>query len=264
MSKFLKDIFLKNLTISEKSLGELNADLTHVVSVENKRLKEQYKNIQDPLYIRNQLFISYTIRFDGRGFRLYGFDEVMNYFREAKNVERFFFNAFSADSINAISGKNIHIGFDTKNVDTCYMCVQDDDKDWTDSAFAKIEDRLKKYKNWNYLIRHKWTVTFIQTLGAFGIFLISFWLANKIFPFINVNNAFLFSFIATFLLLANLWTPIYGTILRMVDRIWANITFRERKLDWLIKSSIVPIAVFIFSKIFMSIWKDVIATIIKK
>ena len=74
MSQYLRDEFLKNLNFSEEALRKINEDIMEIATQANQSLRNQYKD-QD---LTNRLLIpSYIIRFDGRGFRLFEFENIM-------------------------------------------------------------------------------------------------------------------------------------------------------------------------------------------
>jgi len=260
MSKFLRDVSLSNLTISEKALQELSADIADIVVKANNALEKKNKEVATEEYINNLLFSSYTIRFDGNGFKLSDFNSILKYFREAKRVERLLIEVSSFQSKNGIRGKKIDLVLNAELIDNHgYLCIQDDDKDWVDLNFGRLKGRLDNYKNLNYLVRNRCVIIFVQTIGALGIFSLSFWIANKIAPLLNINNPLLFSFIAIFLLLANLWTPAYEWILRLINYFFPNIKFREGKYSWflerLYQAAIIGFVIFLIKQISFYLWQ---------
>ena len=268
MSKFLRDTALKNLTISEKALQELNADIVNIVTKENNALEKKSDGVANAEYIDNLIFASYTIRFDGNGFKLSDFTSILKYFREAKNVERFLIEINSYSSKNGLKGKKIDLLLNAEPADNRgYLCVQDDDKDWVDLNFVRLKNRLDKHKNFHYLIRNRWTVMAFQIVGTLGIFSLSFWISNKMSPYININNSLIFCFIASFLLLATLWAHAYEIILQLIGSFFPNIKFREGKYDWffdrLYQTAIISVTLFLMKTIFGYLWVG-LNTLIKR
>ena len=108
MSRFLRDEYLKNLTISQKALGELNEEIIKLSKNEFARLLA--KHGKDNTKYKNKVLVpSYIIRFDGKGFRLYEFKDLKDYFNKAKKVERIIFVLDSVDSMHAIIGKKLKL-----------------------------------------------------------------------------------------------------------------------------------------------------------
>ena len=106
MSQFLRDEYLRNLTITEDGLRKINDDIEEIAQQGNESLKTKFtgQDLTDHLLIR-----SYIIRFDGKGFRLFDFEKAFKYFQDAKKVERFIFVVDSIKSIGKIQGKSIDL-----------------------------------------------------------------------------------------------------------------------------------------------------------
>lgn len=86
MSKYLRDVRLKNLSLFEKRIRKINDDLIEIINKENGELKQR---LVDQDIAKKMLLISYIIRFDGKGFRLSDFNEVMKFFSDAKKTLEF-------------------------------------------------------------------------------------------------------------------------------------------------------------------------------
>ncbi|MCK5591794.1 MAG: hypothetical protein KAI72_07545 [Candidatus Pacebacteria bacterium] len=241
MSKFLKDLYLKNLTLSESAIEEINTEIENVINTANKGV--------GPLSI-NYLILKYIIRFDGQGYTMYDYEEFKSYFKKAKKVERVLFAAYSIDSFNAITGKCVNLNFDLNDLNNCYLGVTDDDKNWTNSIFNDLKQILDKHKNLYWLIRNSWTAFFVQALGALGAFSISLWAANKIYKKFDIENSLVFYFIAILLLLGNLWTPVYQSILSFINSVWPNIKFKPKKRSAVFQWFILMIATYFSYKVF--------------
>src|SRR3990167_11357256 len=106
MSQFLRDEYLRNLTVNEDALRKINDDIEEITQQENQSLGKQFQG-QD---LTNRLLIrSYIIRFDGKGFHLFDFEKAIKHFHDAKKVERFIFVVDSISSISRIQGKSIEL-----------------------------------------------------------------------------------------------------------------------------------------------------------
>lgn len=244
MSQYLRDESLRNLSLSEEALRKINEDLLEVVKQANESLKKQYK---DEELTKRLLIISYIIRFDGRGFRLFEFEKIMRYFQDAKKVERFIFILDSIGSINRITGKSIDLNFDALDAIKCQLIVQDDDNNWVDAVFCKLKERISRYKNKNFIIQNRLVPFIVQLLGVIAGFIISLWIAIKLSSKLTIDNSLAFTFVIAFLLFSNVWTLLYEGIIRILNYAWPNISFKERGgLHWLLKALISSAFVSIF------------------
>lgn len=248
MSQFLKDAALKNLKLTEERLQKINELIFEVAKELNQSLTGEGRD-------KKNLLPSYIIRFDDKGFKLYEFEKVIKYFKEANKVERIIFALDSIESVNRLFGKSIELHFDIKNPDNCFLTVQADESEWVDSTFCRIKELLDKYKNKNVFIRNNWTPFVIQISGVILGFAFSLWGAILISPKLSIENAFTISFIMAFLIFSNVWTFLYPVILRFGDYLWPNISFKEgQNIHWLIKALIsalfVGFSLFIVNKLF--------------
>lgn len=223
MSKFLRDEFLTNITISEQLLIEIKKEIVKIAEKENKNKVNEMKE--------KNLFITYTIRFDNQGFRMYGFEEAIEYYKKACIVERFLFNLNSGKSLstNGLFGKSISLWFDSKEPINCQLVVQDDDKDWTDSIFIKIKEILKKYKNKNHVFRNKWIPFILQLLGIMVVFLTSYWVSVQIAPKLTIENALAFIFLISLILFSNVWSFVFNFIIKYIYDLYPNLSFKEKE-----------------------------------
>jgi ABC-type sugar transport system permease subunit len=229
MSQFLRDEVLKNLSITEDVLRRINEDFLEIVAQADKNNQE--KNLK----------LSYVIRFDNKGFRLFDFNSVMKYFQEAHRVERFIFMLESKESIASykMQGKSIELNFYSKEPNNCSLVVQDDNSDWVDAVFWKIKERLNQYKNSNFIVRNRLVPFIVQLIGVVTGFIVSLLIAIKLSPKLAIENALAFSFVIAFLIFSNCWVFIYDAILKTLNYFWPNISFKEGKsIHWLAKALI--------------------------
>ncbi len=254
MSQYLRDQFLKNLSLSEEALTKINNEILELAEQVNRNLDA---NSTDENVRKKILISSYVIRFDNKGFRLFSFDTVIKHFRDARRVERFIFILESVESIrsNKIFGKSLELWFDARETTNCKLIVQDDDVNWVGAVFCKLNERLDKYKNYNFVIQNRWVPFAVQLLGVMTGFIFSLWIAIKISPKLAIDNSLAFSFVIAFLLFSNIWTLLYEGILRCLKYFWPNISFKEQgSLHWLIKalisSAFVGTFFFVLNRIF--------------
>ncbi|MDD5253331.1 MAG: hypothetical protein PHW44_05505 [Candidatus Omnitrophica bacterium] len=226
MSQYLRDETLKNLNLQENAIKEINKVLLKIKNQENGIVNNDINN-------EKYLQLSYIIRFDKKGFWLYKFDETMEYFCSAKDVERFVFVLKSSEHDTTIKnkGKCVEIHFDSRDSKNCFITVQDDDQAWVDSTFLRIQEVIGKFTNLNYLARNPWTNFAIQMSGVVLGLLFSLWVAFNFSNKLNIPapSDFGFSFLIAFLLFSNMWTYLYPTCLKIVDFLWPNILFKEKR-----------------------------------
>ncbi len=252
MSQFLRDETFKNLTIEETALQRFNEEIMTVTEKYNTPLKSQFPDTKDQLM--KALICTYTIRFDGKGFIFYDFKEVMKCFTDARNVEWVIFSVEPFENKNKPIGKKIELKFQSAGDGNCYLCVQDDDSDWVDCVFTRLKERLARHKNKNWIFRNEWTATSIQILGVLAGFFFSLLCALKIAPYLKIDNAQLFCFIAVFLIFSNLWTLIIRWIGWAINKWWPNISFKKpRLMHWLLQGIIATViagaSIFVVGKL---------------
>lgn len=251
MSKFLRDRYIKNISLNDDRLNKLNDVFLELRSSNNANLPDTDEG-------RNQgVVLTYVIRFDNKGFTLTDFDKVIKYHNGAKNTERIIFILDSNQShfSNAQLGKRIELRFDKNDPNNCILSVQDDDPEWVDSTYCKIEEELSKYRNKHFIVRNAWTPFAVQIVGVIFGFLLSLWAALRISPLLNIEYSLIVSFILAFLIFSNIWTYLNQQILKALDFFYPNISFADSKgLHWLAKSFLsalfVAAALFLLNEIF--------------
>ncbi len=224
MSQYLRDETLKNLNLSETSLQELNTALLKFRDEENAGINNDNAN---PKF----LLMTYTIRFDNKGFKLYEFDKAMEYFSSSKEVERFIFQLSSMEYSTFLKsrGKGIEIRFDAKLPNNCFMVVDDDNQGWSDCAFLTLKEIIQKYANKNHIVRNALVVSSIQILGVLAGVLVSLWIASKTSPKLNIPYPYGIAFIVSLIIFSNIWVYLYPYLLRIVNIYWPNLSFKEMK-----------------------------------
>lgn len=258
MSQYLRDEYITNINLDDQALLKINEDLVEIAK-EVKLLGND-----------KSLIKSYVIRFDNNGFRLYDFEMVLRYFKDAHRIERVIFLLESQEAIETskLRGESIEIWFDAKDVNSCKLVVQSDNSSWVNSTFLKLKERINKYKNKNFIIRNRWTLIIVQLTGVIIGILVSLLIAIKLSPKLQIENALAFTFVIAFLIYSNIWTFLLGAISRCLDYYWPNISFKRIKgVHWLIRALIstafVSIFLFILNRIstyisimLKSLWKS--------
>jgi hypothetical protein len=113
------------------------------------------------------------------------------------------------------------------------LTVTADNKDWTDATFSSITEILVGQKSWSRLVRTPWTGLLIQLTGLVLGFGLSLWAAAQISPMLNVDNAFVVTFLFAFLIYSNIWGYVNQQIARFIDFAFPNIRFKRIGKDWL-------------------------------
>jgi hypothetical protein len=258
MAHFLRDEILTNLTIDEEALTQIS----HVFAARAATMPEELN--PPPRHEPPNFFLTYIIRFDNKGHRVFSLEDLLNYFRQANYVERILFTLESRIAVqtNRNIGSFIELRFDEKEPNTCILAVSSDAGDWADASFAAIKEVLNKRKNWNRWARSAWTQLLIQISGVFVGFLVSLWAASKIAPSLSIENPFLISFFLVLLIFSNLWVYINQRLHVLVNLVFPNLKFyrpHRDKMHWLLQAIIggivVAIMLYIINQMFAYIGK---------
>ena len=254
MSRYLRDTYIKNISLNEDRLHLINDAFVEIANTNNRGLPD------DDDGKNKTAIVSYLIRFDNKGFVLHDFNEVLKYHKNSKKIERIFFIVDTNQShfSNAQFGKRAELRFDSKEPNNCILTVQDDDQNWVNATFCKIEEELSKYKNRNFIVRNAWTPFVVQILGVITGFVISLWAALRISPLLSVEYSLIVSFILAFLIFSNIWTYLNQQILKLINGMFPNVAFKDSKgLHWLGKALLsalfVGAAVLLLNEIFVYI-----------
>jgi hypothetical protein len=246
MAYFLRDQRISGVSITEESLSQLSA----IVEDREKALNEIAATTNSP---DDEATLSYIIRFDNKGYRVFSIDELLRYYRQAKSVERVLITLETIRSLrnNRQSGTVMEVRLDEVEPHTSYLQVTSDDKDWVEASFSSIQEALDKYGNKSAWVRSAWTTFSIQLVGVTLGFLLSLWAAAKFSPKLAVENPFVISFLFVFILFSNMWTYLNELILRVLNLAFPNIKFIRRgkeHLHWLFQAVVggVVVAVVLY------------------
>ena len=229
MATFLRDERVSNVKIDAAALTQINA-------VFEARLATLPPD--DP---PAPSFLYYIIRFDNKGYRVHTFELLMDYFRNAKYVERLYFALESAGAVttNRTLGSYLELRLDHKDANTCIIQVSSDSSDWVDATFSSLVETLSKFRNKHGWARSGWTQFVIQITGIFLGFLVSLWGAVQLAPNLAIQNAFLISFFFFLLVFSNSWGFIGYQLNRFVNYVFPNIRFdrpSKDRIHWLIQA----------------------------
>jgi hypothetical protein len=220
MKTTLRDEYFRNITVSEKMLVELNGKLFEIID----------KNNASETDANRKLWLTYIIRFDKKGKSVLTYSEAISCYKDARILERFIFAIDCVQSYrDKMFGKSINIGFDVRDVNNCRLVVQGDDSSWVDSTYSALIDIIKKYKNFNFIVRNPFMPFSVQIGGVIVGVLLSIKGAQWLEPKLKIQYALPFAFIIVFLLFSNIWTYLYNALLRCVDKVWPNIIFKEKQ-----------------------------------
>lgn len=234
MAHFLRDEQIANVSATENNLSQLSATFLARTAMINA-------NIPDENHADKAAFVTYIIRFDNKGYRVFLLEDLLKYFSEAKTVERVLFTLETGESLR--SGRQIgtymELRLDEKEPNKSFLTVTSDDKDWVDASFAAVQDTLAKSRNRNGWVRTAWTMFAVQIIGVTLGFLLSLWAAAKIAPKLAIENALVFSFLFILLIFSNTWTFLSHSIVRLMNAAFPSVKFLRKgkeHLHWLLQA----------------------------
>lgn len=256
MANFLRDIKITNITVTEQLLASINEFLEERClsvnnSIDQSGLPPEQKTDQ-------RLALSYIIRFDNRGYKLFDPDEAMRYYQQASVVERVLItlNSLLSERTNRQYGTFFEIRLDAGDSNACYIQASADDRDSVDAVYNGLVEILLKHKNKNGWVRNAWTQLLVQVLGVAVGFVLSLLSAIEVSPYLKVENAFIITFIFAFLIFSNTWGYLNQQILWLLNYAFPNIRFVRQKKDsihWLIQAVVGGILVAAFLYAFSNI-----------
>lgn len=231
MASFLRDEQVSNLTINSEAIST-------IANVFAGRLTTMPEFLQTQEGESSSVFLTYTIRFDQKGYRLFDKEQFLNNFNQAADVERIIFELASGESLrsNRLVGSFLELRLDQGENAISFLIASSDDVDWMNGSFSAVKEELYNYRNRHSLFRNPWVKLLIQMAGVFIGFLVSLWGASKIAPNLTIENAFLISFLLVLLVFSNLWAPINKMLHGVVYRAFPSISFyrpEKDRLHWL-------------------------------
>lgn len=238
MAHFLRDQFVKNLSITAENVTQICAVFADRAKILNDKIID--KDAEDN---QTEAILYYVIRFDNKGYRLFSLDDLLRYFYQANEVERIVFTVETGESVRSSRGVGtyLELRIDQADANSCSLAVTSDDKDWVDASFSAVQDVLAKCKNKNGWVRTSLTMFSVQIVGVFLGFILSFWVAAKIAPMLAVDNAFVLSFLFALLIFSNTWTFLSQQIIRLMNAAFPNVKFfrpDKERMHWLFQAVI--------------------------
>ncbi len=234
MALYLRDQRLKNMTINAESIALINSVFVARQNALNTGVPDSDTD--------KKLILNYIIRFDNKGYRVFLLNELLQYFNEAKEVERVIFTVETPESVrtNRQLGTYLELRLD-KDANACILTVTSNDKDFVDTSFCAVQDVLIKCKNKYGWVRSAWTLLGVQITAVTLMFVLSLWAAAKIAPKLSIANAFIIAFLFMLLIFSNLWTYLNPQILLLLNSFFPNMKFYRpgrQRLYWLMQAVI--------------------------
>lgn len=227
MPRYLRDEKVSDITINEEALSRIVDALFSRYLL----MPEYLQNQQQP-----DVFLIITIRFDEKGYRVFEKETLLKYFLEANDVEIIIFELSSGEAIrtNKSNGSYIDIRFDKHENSVCFATYSSDDENWLNGSYNAINEILKSFKNYNYIVRNPWVELLIQLTGIFLGFIISLYMASKIAPNLTIYNSFLISFVLVLLVFSNLWSYANLRLKNIMNNAFPKISFKRPHKDTLL------------------------------
>jgi hypothetical protein len=237
MAQYLRDKHVSDVVIDEAALS----DLVDTFVAQGLSMPEY---VPQPQGANPTVHLSFTIRFDERGYRVFDKQQLLQHFNQATVVERIIFELISTDALqsNRLMGSLIDLRLDTNETVPCFLTVTSDDEAWMRSSFAAVEEVLRKHRrSASRWVRNPLVDLLIQLTGLLVGFVLSLWGATKIAPFLAIDNAFLISFLLVLLVFSNLWIPINQRVRQYLNSVFPRIRFDRPSKDrfaWLYRTVI--------------------------
>jgi hypothetical protein len=238
MAKFLRDEYIKNVSISEDTLTQLAESFASRAKPFLDASKTDDKQMP---------FMTFILRFDNKGYKFFNIDEFLQHFRKAKEIERIIITIETAESISSHRnvGSYLELKLDNRNPDNSILHATSDTSDWVDSSFSTIKEILEKSSTYYGIARSVWATLAIQIFGVITGFGLSLWAASKVSGKLSIENSFIISFLFILLLFSNAWGYLNQALLLFIHNVFPNIQFfrpnKDRK-NWLLQGVIVGLA----------------------
>lgn len=239
MPKYLRDQAIRNVKVDEALILQLDHVMKSRAALLNSEINPDNEEEKIP-------FLTYVLRFDGKGIRFFDVEELLSSFRVANDIERFVVSieSPSALSSNRNIGEVLELKLDQSIENNCYVQVTSDNSDWVDSSFASVLDIVSKNKTKHGWARSTASRLLVQLAGVVGSFLICLWATVEISPSINVENSFILVFLFALLVFSNIWTHLSQFINSKLDGAFPNIYFYrpgKEKYQWFFQGLVVSL-----------------------
>lgn len=251
MPKYLRDMEISDVSIDSNSIAEMASLL-------------RQRGVQMPEFVpvngdndQISVFLSYTVRFDEKGYRTFDEQEMTKFFAEAKEIERVTLDLRSAESLRTNTGSYAVIRLEGNNSVKSFLTVDSDSEEWVNSTFNTLQESLSKRKNNNARFRNAFTELLLQLFGVLVGFFIALWGAAIVAPRLNIENAFLISFFLVLLLFSNLWSLVKLRLSQLIDITFPSVKFsrpNKDKFHWILQAVVggvvVAVTLYLLSSAF--------------
>jgi hypothetical protein len=241
MAAYLRDQKVANVRIDESAIQQIHAVFSSRVATIPPAAGAQA--------IPPGPFLSYVVRFDGKGYRVHNLELLLHLFRQAKSVERIIFSLETEASLRTTRnvGSYMELRLDV-DASTCFAVVSADDADWVDAAYAAVVETLGKFGTRNAWAHSPWTQLVLQITGVSVGFALSLWAADQTAPNLAIENAFLIAFLFFLIVFSNTWGFLNAQTLGLISRFFPNVEFYRKdrdRLHWLAQAVIGGVALAI-------------------
>lgn len=240
MANFLRDQYVINISVDLNLLKQINTLFA-------RRLKIINDAPQNTVTPNKTASISYIIRFDGKGYRIHSFEELLRYFEQANKIEHIIFTLETGESAhsNRQVGSCLELRLDNVNTNGSVLLVTSDDENWLDASFSATQDVLTKCKTKNGWMRTSWTSLITQIIGIVINFFVSLWIASNVSSKLSIQNSFIICFLFILLIFSNTWDYLSRKILSSIHNLFPNLKFYRPNRDnshWLTQAIVGGIA----------------------
>jgi hypothetical protein len=218
---FLRDKHVQSVEVDE-------ARLRQFIQIFEGFLADKTAGMQ-PLQAATEWFLSYIVRLDEKGYKVFSGNEVINLFTQADVVERVILSVDSKLSLNTNrqQGTWVELKLDAFTVNNSWLNVASENRTDVDAMYAVVDGALTSAKNRFGVARSAPARFAIQLVGVILCFVLSLWGASVISSRLAVQNAFPLAFLFVFVLFSNAWTFIQPWALRRIDRLFPNVYFKR-------------------------------------
>lgn len=240
MAEFLRDEFIHDVSITEETILQLS----EVIAIRAKDLLEIAEKTGED---KKKPFLTFILRFDNKGYKIFSTDELLQHFRRAEKIERLIITLETGESLgsNRMLGDYLELKLDKSNNENSLIQISSGRQDWVNASFSGLKDVLEKFTNRNNWMRSSWATLIIQLLGVISGFGFSLWVASKLSEQLNIESAFIISFLFVLLLFSNVWGYVNQALLNFVHGVYPSINFyRENKdrKNWMLQAVIGGVA----------------------
>jgi hypothetical protein len=234
MAKYLRDEQISNVAINSEALNQLTAAF-----FQRGTMMPEYRQVEEGE--NPTVFLTYTCRFDQKGYRVHDPNELLAYFEQASEIERIVIQLQSAESLrtNGSTASQATLRLDAKESNSCFLTVDSDSEEWMNGTFGALKEVLDKCGNRNGLFRNPIVDVLVQLFGLMVGFIVSLWGASLISKQLTIENSFLISFFLVIVMFSNLWAPLRVQLQNLLSKSFPNIKFyrpQKDKMHWLLQA----------------------------